>query len=113
MLFGLRRCSYYVYASIVLILVFVLQSSGIVLAGTVVTIDGYVTDESGAPIAGVSVAATSPSGIYRAKTDAHGYYAIAGVAPDTYVISFEAPGYQNALQAGVSAFADQSVRVSM
>src|SRR5215472_4428422 len=81
------------------------------LAGTTGVISGTVTAaDTGAPIAGVQVSATSPTGQYSTTTNAKGFYAFTGVSPDTYNVSFKAEGYQPQVVLGVSVFADQATR---
>jgi len=77
-------------------------------AGTTGTINGHVYDiRTGAPVAGVTVNAVAPTGSYRAMTDNGGFFAIAGVQPDTYTISFEKQGFQPRSEQGVTVSADQ------
>ncbi len=60
------------------------------------------------PIAGVAVAAAAPAGRYVATTDAKGAYAIVGVIPDTYTVSFQKNGYGPFSTAGVTVLADST-----
>jgi len=77
-------------------------------AGTTGTINGHITDsKTGAPVAGVTVSAVAPTGSYRATTDNNGFFAIAGVQPDTYTISFQKQGFQPQSTQGVTVSADQ------
>ena len=64
-------------------------------------ISGTVT-ANGQPLSGVSVSAVAPSGRYTARTDAKGFFSIVGVTPDTYTITFSAPGYTEASVNGVT-----------
>ena len=74
---------------------------------------GRVTSGTGpTPIAGVEVTATSPSGRYRARTDADGRFAIVGVAADTYVVAFAAPGYEAHALAGITVLPGARVDAS-
>jgi hypothetical protein len=110
---SLRQHRYCSIAAALLVIALVLQPM-MAFAGTVGTINGAVVDAStGAPISGVHVTASSPSGRYEATTDAHGYYALTGIAPDTYVVSFQHEGYQAQPQGGVVVFADQSIRLDV
>jgi hypothetical protein len=105
----LRQHRYTRIAALMLAIAVVVQSASIAIAGTVATISGRVVDDAtGAPIAGVSVTAASPSGRYQATTDAHGTYALTGIEPDTYVVSFQHASYQPQPEPGVTVFADQS-----
>jgi len=78
-------------------------------AGTTGTINGHITDSrTNAAIAGVTISAVSPTGSYRATTDNNGFFAIAGVQPDTYTISFQKQGFQPLSTQGVTVSADQN-----
>ncbi len=92
---------------------FLASSAGIALAGTTGIISGTVTDQiSHAPVANVRVTAAAPSGTYTAATDAHGFYSMAGVYPDTYTVSFQGKGYEPISEPGVAVFADQTATVN-
>jgi hypothetical protein len=87
-------------------------SSDSARAGTTGLIVGSVIDaETRAPLDGVRVAAVSPTGRYATKTAATGYYAFAGVTPDTYTVTFTRDGYQPYSVAGIAVAPDQGVRV--
>lgn len=82
-------------------------------AGATGEIAGTVTDAaSGAPIPNASIAASSPSGSYKANTDARGYYAIVGVYPDTYAITASASGYDAHTAPGNTVNQEQSFAVN-
>lgn len=73
------------------------------LAVTTGAISGTVTDAaSNAPISGAAVAAVSPSGTYRATTNARGFFVLVGVSPDTYTLTISKAGYQPQSLAGVT-----------
>jgi len=112
MLERLRQHRYSLAPALVLICMLVIQSMSPAFASTVATISGTVTDDSGIPISGVSVTASSPSGHYQARSDAHGFFSITGVAPDTYTVSFQRDGYQPQAENGITAFADQVATVN-
>jgi hypothetical protein len=57
---------------------------------------GQVLDTDGRAIAHARVAAASPSGGAQAQSDAAGRFTILGLAPDTYTISAQAVGFENA-----------------
>ena len=81
---------------------------GTLFAGTTGTINGTVTDaKTSFPIAGVVVAAVSPTGRFTSVTDGKGFYSFNGVSPDTYTVSFEFKGYQPASTSGITVFQDQ------
>lgn len=80
-----------------------------VLAGTTGTITGTVKNlQSGAPIAGVKVTATSSSANASTFTNSAGFYSLQALIPDTYTLSFSADGYTNATQNGINVFQDQT-----
>jgi hypothetical protein len=112
MLKGLRRRHYWPVLAILLSCAIIAQPAGIALAGTIGTISGTVHDTSGATVSGVAVTAVSASARYTAHTDAHGYYVMTGVSPDTYTVSFQHSGYEPQDVQGVVVFADQSVTVN-
>src|SRR5271156_2076540 len=68
------------------------------------TIYGSVSDPSGRPLAGVAIAAASPSGSYATKTDALGRFVILGVVPDAYTISAQLQGFQSVNRSSVNVF---------
>jgi hypothetical protein len=78
------------------------------LAGVTGGIAGIVHDDTGAPVAGASVTATSPSQTAHTTTDAQGHFEFLTLAPDTYTITVEKDGYQTVAQSGLTVFADQT-----
>jgi hypothetical protein len=64
-------------------------------ASTTATIQGRVTDTSGAVLPGVTVTATSPSmiGEQAQVTNENGSYRFPAVPPGTYRLTFELPGF--------------------
>ncbi|MDQ6931563.1 MAG: TonB-dependent receptor [Candidatus Eremiobacteraeota bacterium] len=99
--------------SMMLIAGCVLCSSTLVCAGTTGQISGTVKEASSQrPLANVTVTAIAPTGRYIATTDPRGYYAITGVVPDTYAISFSRESYESNSVTGVNVFADQTVTVN-
>ncbi len=91
-------------------------SLGVALAGPAVAsnvgaISGTVTTtDTGAPVAGATVVAASPSGTVRTTTDAHGFFGMTGVAPDTYTITVEHQGFEPVSLSGVTVVPDQTAR---
>src|SRR5476651_1616558 len=66
-------------------------------------VSGTVSDGvTHAPVSGVKIVATSPSGTYNGITNVRGGYALVGLAPDTYTLTFEKTGYALATVAGVT-----------
>ncbi len=97
-----------------LTLFFALESLLPVAASTVGTISGTVTETgTGKVLADAAVTAASPSGTYRAHTDAHGFFSMTGVATDTYTVSFQLTGYQPISDPGVVVAADQVAAVNV
>src|SRR5471030_2972228 len=75
-------------------------------------VSGTVTDGvTHAPLAGVKIVATSPSGTYNGITNVRGGYALVGLAPDTYTLTFEKTGYALATVAGVTVLPDDTKTV--
>lgn len=75
-------------------------------------ISGNVVDSAThAPIAGAAIVAVSPSGTYRARTDAGGHFTILGMAIDSYTVHVSASGYQDASVPSVVVFGDQTATV--
>jgi hypothetical protein len=64
---------------------------------------GIVTDESGAAMPGVTVTATSPQAIAPAVavTDASGEYRLTNLAPGTYTLTMEVPGFSIVRREGI------------
>jgi hypothetical protein len=83
------------------------------LAGVTGNIAGLVKDSDGAPIAGVSVRAVSPSQVATAVTDAGGHFVLFSLAPDTYTINLDKMGYSAPPAAGVVVFADQTQQLAL
>ncbi|MBD5655528.1 MAG: TonB-dependent receptor [Candidatus Eremiobacteraeota bacterium] len=77
-------------------------------AGTTGGLRGRVVDAaSGAGIAGAVVTATSPSQSASTQTDQNGGFNFLSLAPDSYVVSAQRPGFDPFSQSGLSVFADQ------
>ena len=68
---------------------------------------GSVVDDAGKALAGVAIAAASPSGTYVAKSDARGAFTLLGVIPDTYTVSAELEGFKSVTTAGVLVLPDE------
>ncbi|MFN2450330.1 MAG: carboxypeptidase regulatory-like domain-containing protein [Candidatus Baltobacteraceae bacterium] len=76
-------------------------------AGTTGTIAGVVADaQSGLPVANVRVTATSASQTQSTTTNATGFYSLQALTPDTYIVSFQATGYEASSQAGINVQQD-------
>lgn len=91
-----------------------LASSTLAQAGTTGQISGTVTDAANnAPLSGVLVTASAPTGTYKATTDAKGFYSLTGVTPDTLTVTFSKGGYDLRTVPGVTVVPDQTVPVSV
>ena len=76
-------------------------------------ITGSVFDnQSGGVVADARITAASPSGTFTAQTDMHGRFRLLGLAPDTYIVSVQAPGFAPLSQNGVTVLAGQSQSVT-
>ncbi len=97
------------WQSLVAIVLFVIGFSTLPIGAvaqqlTTGTISGVVTDaQTGAPLAGVKVTATSPSGVKTTVTDSRGFYTLQQLSVDTYTVSFELSGYSSASVPGINA----------
>lgn len=80
-------------------------------AGTTGGVAGYVSDTKGA-IAGVHVSAVAPSGRAETTTGASGFYALNGLALDTYTVTFSKDGYLTQAISNIAMVQDQSIRVN-
>jgi hypothetical protein len=60
------------------------------------TIEGTVTDPSGAVVAGATVALSNPNVKYTqtTKTDTNGAFRLVNIPPNTYVLQISSPGFQ-------------------
>jgi len=65
------------------------------------------------PLADVNVTATAPSGKAHTLTNAGGYYALAGLAPDTYVVTFARQGYVTLPVPGITVTQDNTTPLSV
>jgi hypothetical protein len=82
---------------------------GAARAGTTGSIVGRVTDAvTKEPIANATVAIVSPSQSATTTTDAVGSFRFLSLAPDTYVLSVQRPGFDPVSVSGVTVAADQS-----
>jgi len=91
------------------VLLFVAQGTPRALASSLGVLSGTVTSaQTKAPLPGVRVTVTAPTGTYHATTDARGFFSITGVFADTYTVSYEIQGYQAVSRSGVTVNADQT-----
>jgi hypothetical protein len=82
-------------------------------AGTTGSINGTVTDATGAPVDGVTVTATSPTGQFKATTNAKGFFAILGISPDTFIVSFTKRGFEQQQLTGINIVQDGSTELNV
>ena len=80
---------------------------------TTAAITGTVVDEGGAAINGatVTVTDTDRGTTYTAKTDSSGTYNFSRVPIGNYQVKTEAPGFQSAVQSGVTLVLNQTARL--
>src|SRR5579872_2257900 len=83
------------------------------LAGTTGGINGTVTDNAGHPIAAADIAAVAPSYRTKTTTGTNGFYALSGLPPDTYALTFSKSGYQTQNVPGVTINQDQVYTLNM
>ncbi|MDQ6925211.1 MAG: carboxypeptidase-like regulatory domain-containing protein, partial [Candidatus Eremiobacteraeota bacterium] len=77
-------------------------------------ISGTVTTSQGnTKLAGVGVAAVSPTGRYSTTSDQSGFFSFSGVAPDTYAITFTTKGYETYTLTGITVVQGGSVNASI
>ncbi len=83
------------------------------LAQTAGRIQGTVTDNTGAPVPGVAVVATSPSlqGVHSTTTDSNGEFRFASVPPGTYAVKAELSGFKTVNQTDVVVGLDRTATV--
>src|SRR5581483_10013079 len=93
--------------ALLLSIAFLSQMSTMALAAATGGITGYVTDDTGAPVAGATVTAKSASAIESVTTDPKGHFVFLSLPPDTYTLSTAASGYIPASVTGITVFADQ------
>ena len=77
------------------------------------TISGYVTDPSGAPVAGARVSATSVGRTLtqNSETNSEGFYNFPAVEPDVYTLAVEKSGFEQLIRAGLTLTVSQNLRV--
>jgi hypothetical protein len=83
------------------------------LAGVTGNLAGVIHDNTGAPVAGATVQAVSPSQTSRATTDAGGHFIFLAMTPDTYTLNVTKDGYQPTSFPGNTVFADQTQQLAL
>src|SRR6266581_461466 len=78
------------------------------------SLDGRVSDPSGAAVASAKVIATQQGTTYSrtAVTDAEGLYVIPSLEPSTYNLTVEAAGFSTSKENGINLLADQTLTVN-
>lgn len=101
-------------AAFIVALIGSLAASADAAGGVTGTLRGTIVDQDkGTPIAGALVNATSGSGSFRATTDAHGFFTILDLPPDTYVVNIGATDYAPIALTGVTVYGDQTQSVGI
>jgi hypothetical protein len=79
------------------------------------TIQGVVSDGSGAAVPGALIAVTNTKTNvpYRTKTNAEGFYTTPTVAIGEYTVTAGADGFKKVVRTGISLAVDQTARVDM
>jgi hypothetical protein len=90
-----------------------LWQGSLVRAGTTGSIQGYVFDASGHPVAGASVSVLSSIYSSRTVTETNGFYALNGLPPETYTITVSRTGYATTQYPGVTVTQDQTARTDV
>jgi outer membrane receptor protein involved in Fe transport len=94
--------------------ILLLLAMGRLPAATVGSIHGVAVDGADRhPLAGVRVTITAPSGSYAADTDAHGFYSIVGIIPDTYSLDAAVKGYRAFHEAGITITQDSNLAIDV
>src|SRR5215472_10126237 len=91
------------------LMVFAGQETRALASTTTGAIVGTVTDASGHPLANVSVSAVSPSMTEKTRTGSNGFYALQGLSPDTYTITYTLEGYQPQQVTGLTIVQGESI----
>src|SRR5262245_250108 len=79
------------------------------------SVRGYVKDEQGAVLPGVTVTATSPALIrpVTSVTDAAGYYRLLNLPPGTYAVSAELQGFSTGRREGIGMRAGLTLTIDI
>jgi len=110
----LRSPRIHTWVAALLATISLIATIGSALAGTTGTLRGRVVDRAThAPLVGARISAVSPSQSATATTGAQGDFVFIALAPDTYTISVEAPGFEAQSLQGVTIVADQAQTVGI
>jgi hypothetical protein len=93
--------------------VLALTATGLFAQSQNASLDGQVTDHSGAvvPQASVTLSATERALSSEIHTDSEGRYAFPNLAPGTYNLNITANGFRSYVQSGIQLLANQSARI--
>ena len=77
------------------------------------TVRGFVRDEQGSPMPGVTITATSAdvAGALRATTEGDGEYRLLNMAPGVYSLAAESTGFAKAVRTGIEVRAGLNLTV--
>jgi len=100
------------FAVSVMALVLLLVAPIVAFAQSGVAVTGSVTDESGAPIAGVTVTLKGPA-TQSTQSDAKGAFEFSAVPPGIYVLSATKAGYTTAVQNDITILAGQTTALAV
>ena len=97
------------------ILILVLSGSGIALAQATTSLNGRVTDRTGAVIAGAAVrlTLTSTGAVRENTTDGSGQYQFSQLAPGKYTLVISAPGFATAARTNMDLLVSQPATVNV
>jgi hypothetical protein len=89
--------------SVILLLAFLVIAVSTAGAQTTGSINGTVTDNTGAVLPGVTVTTTSPvqMGVQTATTNEQGLYRFPALTPGTYKVTYELPGFTTVVREGI------------
>ncbi len=76
------------------------------------TVQGTVTDDSGAPVTNATVVIRGAS-TYTGTTDKNGAFSISGIAPGVYVLAITKPGYETATATDFAVLGGQTQSVQV
>ncbi|MBM3808913.1 MAG: TonB-dependent receptor [Acidimicrobiia bacterium] len=88
----------------------------IVASAQTSTISGTVRDSSGGVLPGVTVEASSPALIEKARstvTSGSGSYSIVALRPGTYTVKFELPGFSTVIREGIELTSDFTATINI
>ena len=80
--------------TVALSLVLLSVAPSFAVGGVTGSLNGTVLNDAKEPVVGAEVSVSAPSGTFKARTNARGFFSIIGVASDTYTVSVSVPGYQ-------------------